>query len=236
MAAIYYESYLAHHGVKGMKWGVRKARKSTRVTPSRSSRDRDDDQTYTRQVATKRTTQQPRSNAYDQGQTQTKSWVSRHKGLVIGLSVAGVAAGAIVANRVLKNRAKAKLSDFTEQMRARSGENKLKRFAKNFKVDEVPGFANTGSKRAGGAFKGFARSGSGRTGSAFKSFYDNIRNRSSSRSGPRFNSDNVKSFFNNLKNRRRRSKSGSTIWVTDFWESTNNYGIVPYATRALRRY
>lgn len=90
---IRYESELRHHGVKGMRWGVRRARRLTDYTigkraaansQSKSTRDYDD---------------------YDDDYSQP-SWLQRHgKKLIIGAaSAATLATGALIANAILKKK------------------------------------------------------------------------------------------------------------------------------------
>lgn len=92
MATYYYESgSLKHHGVKGMRWGVRKARRLT-------------DYTIGKRSAASQTQQTQRD--YDSTSYQQPSWLRRNgKKLAIGLgATAAVGAGAVIVHKILKKK------------------------------------------------------------------------------------------------------------------------------------
>lgn len=116
--------YLSHHGVKGMKWGVRKQRQSTRVASSSSAQQK---QTSQRTAPKRQTAPTQRRDPYDydsyqssyqSGQSRVKSWISSHrKQLLVGGAAVAVGS-AFIARRYLKKHGINSFSKFKAHITA----------------------------------------------------------------------------------------------------------------------
>lgn len=135
-----YEPYLAHYGVKGMKWGVRKARddRATWRSMSRSERkanrdkpnsryskdDRNMDAAFVRESGVKRI-----NRRMNKGQSHARAFLTETASQSAKSTLAGVAAVAAIgvasnpkilkdAGRVINNAAKMRVQDLINSAKA----------------------------------------------------------------------------------------------------------------------
>ena len=101
---MYGESYLEHHGVKGMKWGVRKSRKGSPKSSSKK-RKKEDISKLSDEELQKRTKRLQLENNYMNAETQYKKLSDKrlHKGRTILIGILATA-GTQVATQYVSNK------------------------------------------------------------------------------------------------------------------------------------
>lgn len=101
---MYSESYLEHHGVKGMKWGVRKSRKGSSKSSSKK-RKKEDVSKLSDEELQKRTKRLLLENNYMNAETQYKKLSDKrlHKGRTILIGILATA-GTQVATQYVSNK------------------------------------------------------------------------------------------------------------------------------------